>query len=103
MRWGGGWLGVDGWWNSFFIKYFNDREIEDAWRLLSRLCEKKVVVKMDDRVRWVDTNHGDFPVKSIYEALELGPSFFPYEEILEQLYANQICVSVTQGTTWETF
>ena len=45
-------------------------EMWRMWRLLLQLCDRKVFVKMDDTVWWVEIKNCDFSIKSMYKALD---------------------------------
>ena len=64
-------------WNPSFIRFFNDLEVEDAERLLTKLGRYVLVPKIEDRVYWELSKDGIFSVRSMYQALQssTGVSF----------------------------
>ena len=49
---------------------FNDWELDEVENLLGRLCEERVMLEEEDRVRWSVSKDGNFLVKSLYKVLE---------------------------------
>ena len=54
--------GVGGSWNPRFTRRFNDWELDEVDNLLGRLCEERVMLDEEDRVRWPESKDGNFSV-----------------------------------------
>ena len=65
--WNGDGLGS---WAPCFARAFNDWELEEVERFLSRL-QRKRVHDLEDRVVWVGAKDGNFVVKRLYGELDL--------------------------------
>ena len=65
-------------WSPHFSRPFNDWEMDDVHKCFLGLNGKRVQQDVEDRVLWRETKCGKFSVKSLYKALDSGPSvFFP--------------------------
>ena len=69
--------GEDGGWNLHFSRPFNDWEMEMVERFLFSLQGKRVVVNLEDRIRWKEAKGSNFSVKSFHSAME-GSSTVPF-------------------------
>ena len=69
--------GEDGGWNLHFSRRFNDWEMEMVERFLFSLQGKRVVVNLEDRIRWKEAKGSNFSVKSFHSAME-GSSTVPF-------------------------
>ena len=61
---------MEGSWNPRFTRRFNDWELDEVENLLGRLCEERVMLEEEERVRWSVSKDGNFLVKSLYKVLE---------------------------------
>ncbi|KAL6323790.1 hypothetical protein AAG906_002258 [Vitis piasezkii] len=73
---------LGGSWNPRFTRRFNNWELDEVEGLLGCLCEERVMLDEEDRVRWLMSNDGNFLVKSLYKVLKLDSSMcFPVKII----------------------
>ena len=64
----------------YFIRSFNDWEMEDVEKQLMQLGNKRVFEGMEDTVRWTRTKNGTLSIKAMYKAFEQRPfSSFPWK------------------------
>ena len=64
----------EGSWSPHFSRPFNDWEMDEVHCFLLGLNGKSVQRDVEDRVLCIETKCGKFYVKSLYKALESGPS-----------------------------
>ena len=62
-----------GFWDSIFIRYLNDWEVDEVGRPLLWLGPKKLCVVLGDKPRWMEAKSGDFSTKAMYM---VGMEFF---------------------------
>lgn len=68
----------------------NDWEIDEVKNLLLCLSGTRVIVDVEDRVRWAESNDGTFSVKALYKALRVKLNrVFSNEDNMELYYATK--------------